>query len=293
MNARMRHWLLAFLLLLPTGAHAQRENLMPALGALDRGDYKQAIDTLRPLAADGTIEAQYVLAGILETAPPPWRDLKAALELVPARGRGRPRGRAEQPRRDVLRRARRAEEPASRRPSGTGSPPTRALPWRRPTSPCCTAWASACRRTRPRWRSCCRPRRKRASRARRRSSAACTSTAKACAQNAAEAVKWFRNAAAQDNEGAQFLLAVLLQRGIGAPRDFEAAVAWFRRAANQGNRLAMLELAKAYELGLGIPADPAQAKTWRELAQKKPDPEAQKKDDAASNQRADPRRSRP
>ena len=100
-------------------------------------------------------------------------------------------------------------------------------------------------------------------------------------------------AAAQDNEGAQFLLAALLQRGIGAPRDFEAAVAWYRRAANQGNRLAMLELAKAYELGLGIPANAAQAKTWRDLAQKKPDSEAQKKDDAASNQRADPRRSRP
>jgi len=87
----MKHWLLAFLLLLSTGAHAQRENLLPALGALDRGDYKQAIDTLRPLAADGTIEAQYVLAGILETAPAPWRDLTASTGTS---GRRRPATRA-------------------------------------------------------------------------------------------------------------------------------------------------------------------------------------------------------
>ncbi len=32
-------------------------------------------------------------------------------------------------------------------------------------------------------------------------------------QNASEAVKWFRNAAAQDNEGAQFLLAVAAAKG--------------------------------------------------------------------------------
>ena len=57
-----------------TQANAQQENLMPAIGALDRGDYAQAIDSLRPLAADGTIEAQYMLGTVLETAPPPIRD---------------------------------------------------------------------------------------------------------------------------------------------------------------------------------------------------------------------------
>ena len=83
-------FLLAFLFLSglasPAAIHAQQEkdkdvfdNLMPAMGALDRGDYAQAIDSLRPLAADGTIEAQYVLGTVLETAPPPLRDLEAAL----------------------------------------------------------------------------------------------------------------------------------------------------------------------------------------------------------------------
>ena len=69
----------------PAPARAQQEQekenfdwLMPAMGALDRGDYAQAIDSLRPLAADGTIEAQFTLGTILETAPPPLRDLQAA-----------------------------------------------------------------------------------------------------------------------------------------------------------------------------------------------------------------------
>ena len=51
---------------------------MPALGALDRGDVKQAIDSLRPLAGEGTLEAQYMLGSILETAQPPLRDIDAA-----------------------------------------------------------------------------------------------------------------------------------------------------------------------------------------------------------------------
>ena len=54
------------------------QNLIPALGALDRGDVKQAIDTLRPLAANGDIEAAYVLATVLETSKPPNQDLAAA-----------------------------------------------------------------------------------------------------------------------------------------------------------------------------------------------------------------------
>ena len=81
----MRAFLFLLLAASFAGAHAQQEaekdrfdNLMPALGALDRGDFAQAIDSLRPLAADGNIEAQYVLGTILETAPPPFRDLQAA-----------------------------------------------------------------------------------------------------------------------------------------------------------------------------------------------------------------------
>jgi localization factor PodJL len=107
-------------------------------------------------------------------------------------------------------------------------------------------------------------------------------------------VKWFRSAAAQGSDDAQFFLAVLLQKGIGAPRDTEAASAWFRRAAEHGHRLAMLELAQAFELGLGIPADPAAAKQWRERA-KAAQAEASRDSSGKlrSNQRVDPGRPRP
>jgi len=59
-------------------AQAQHENLVPALGALERGDYAQAIHALKPLAAAGDLEAQYRLGVILETAPAPFTDLPAA-----------------------------------------------------------------------------------------------------------------------------------------------------------------------------------------------------------------------
>ena len=113
-------------------------------------------------------------------------------------------------------------------------------------------------------------------------------------QNASEAVKWFRSAAAQDRVDAQFFLAVLLQKGIGTPRDAEAAAAWFRRAADHGSRLAMLELATAYDLGLGVVADPAMAKSLRESARLKPGQTQSKTDDpSAGAQRVEPGRSKP
>jgi hypothetical protein len=237
--------------------------LIPALGALDRGDVKQAIDSLRPLAADGTIEAQYVLATILETAPPPHRDLAAArqwyeraAELGHA-GAQNNLGAMYFDGRGVLRN------------------PLEAARWYRLAADQRHAVAQTNLGAQAQL-------------------GRMYLDGEGVDQNPAEALKWFRAAAAQDNEGAAFFLGVMLQRGIGGPRDLEAATAWLRRAANRGNRLAMLELAKAYELGLGVAADPTQAKSWREQASAQPDPATKKPADAAaSDQRADPRRPRP
>ena len=99
-------------------------------------------------------------------------------------------------------------------------------------------------------------------------------------------------AAAQDNDDAALFLAIMLQRGIGGSRDLEAATAWFRRSADRGNRIAMAELATAYELGMGVAADPALAKQWRDRARAVPDP-ASGKEPLRSDQRVDPRRSKP
>src|SRR3954469_10603432 len=59
---------------------AQNERLMPAIGAIRLGDYVQAIDTLRPLASSGDLEAQYILGVALENAPGAQRDVTAAAQ---------------------------------------------------------------------------------------------------------------------------------------------------------------------------------------------------------------------
>ncbi len=248
----------------PAPVRAQQEQekenfdrLMPAMGALERGDYAQAIDSLRPLAADGTIEAQYALGTVLETAPPPLRDLQAAygwyrlaadqghavaqtnLGLMYGMGLGVPLDMGAMA--QLLQKAAEAGEVRAQAQLGRlyldGEGVTR---------------------------------------------------------SASEAVRWFRNAAAQGHQGAQFFFAVLLQKGIGVPRDMEAAMAWFRRAAEHGHRLAMLELAQVFELGHCFAADPAAAKQWRDRAKAAPEAATRKSSDASrADQRVDPRRPRP
>lgn len=74
----MRRAAVAALALAAAQAAAQIEQLMPALGAIERGDYAQAIDVLKPLAQGGDTEAQYLLATVLERAAPPLGDPQAA-----------------------------------------------------------------------------------------------------------------------------------------------------------------------------------------------------------------------
>jgi TPR repeat protein len=55
------------------------------------------------------------------------------------------------------------------------------------------------------------------------------------AQDYAQALNWYRNAAEQGNPDGQFNLASLLEHGQGAAIDISQAVGWYRRAAEQGN----------------------------------------------------------
>jgi len=60
--------------LAPTaGAQAPETDprITPAQGSLERGDFAQAIDSLKPLAAEGITQARFLLALALERAPPP------------------------------------------------------------------------------------------------------------------------------------------------------------------------------------------------------------------------------
>ena len=80
-------------------------------------------------------------------------------------------------------------------------------------------------------------------------------------QNLADAARWYRRAAEQDDVTAQLNLGVL-RVGRGVAQDHAEAVAWYRRAADQGEARAQANLGHAYANGRGVAQDYAQAAAW-------------------------------
>ncbi len=80
------------------------------------------------------------------------------------------------------------------------------------------------------------------------------------------AVQWFRKAADQGNDNAQFLLGVMYRNGEGVPQDYALSVLWFRKAADQGDASAQFNLGAMYHVGLGVPKDYTLAYMWANLA---------------------------
>jgi len=86
------------------------------------------------------------------------------------------------------------------------------------------------------------------------------------AQDYAEAMKWYRLAAAQGNANAQNNLGTMYYNGSGVAQDYAEAVKWYRKAAAQGNANAQNNLGAMYERGEGVPQDDAEAMKWYRLA---------------------------
>ncbi len=82
----------------------------------------------------------------------------------------------------------------------------------------------------------------------------------------AEAIKWFRRAAEQGDDDAQFVLGVWYDEGRRVPSNFAEALKWYRLAAEQGNAGAQLNLGVMYAHGKGIPRNNAEAAKWYRLA---------------------------
>lgn len=78
----------------------------------------------------------------------------------------------------------------------------------------------------------------------------------------AEAVAWYRQAAALDITLAQHNLGNVYAAGIGVPQSDSEAVRWWRIAAEKGDAIPQFRLAEMYELGKGIEKNLAQALTW-------------------------------
>jgi uncharacterized protein len=82
------------------------------------------------------------------------------------------------------------------------------------------------------------------------------------AKNEAEAVKWYRRAAEQNDAGAQCALGVCYANGQGVAKDEAEAVKWFGKAAEQNDALAQYNLGIACHDGRGVAKHEAEAVKW-------------------------------
>jgi TPR repeat protein len=78
----------------------------------------------------------------------------------------------------------------------------------------------------------------------------------------ATALSWYRQAADQGNDRAQFDLGALYQSGLGVAQDYAQAMAWYQKSAAQGNARAEEGIGFFYQRGEGVPQDYTQAMTW-------------------------------
>lgn len=86
-----------------------------------------------------------------------------------------------------------------------------------------------------------------------------------------EAMKWLRNAAAQDDPDAQNSLGQMDAGGEGVQQDYALAAHWHRRAAEHvpdrgGAGQGKNNLSQFYMQGLGVPKDYVPAYMWFSLA---------------------------
>jgi hypothetical protein len=78
-------------------------------------------------------------------------------------------------------------------------------------------------------------------------------------ENNIEAVRWFRLAAEQGYDLAQFNLGNMYRDGDGVPENDVEAVKWYRLAAEQGQVNAQNELGLLYSSGVGVPENDVKA----------------------------------
>ncbi|MFO1487293.1 MAG: tetratricopeptide repeat-containing serine protease family protein [Verrucomicrobiota bacterium] len=82
------------------------------------------------------------------------------------------------------------------------------------------------------------------------------------AKDGAEAVKWYRRAAEQNNAWAQCFLGICYNEGRGVAKDYTEAVKWFRKAAESNDAVAQFYLGVCYDFGKGVRKDNVEAVKW-------------------------------
>lgn len=86
------------------------------------------------------------------------------------------------------------------------------------------------------------------------------------AENAAQAVTWYRKAAAAGNADAQLRLAWCYNQGDGVAEDPVESLKWLQRAAANGKAVAQYRLAWLYMNGDGVEQSVPEARQWFEKA---------------------------
>jgi uncharacterized protein len=81
-------------------------------------------------------------------------------------------------------------------------------------------------------------------------------------QNYAEAMRWYRLAAAQGVSEAQTDVGFFYMVGWGVAIDYAEGMRWSRKAADQGNEVAQRNIGYMYFKGLGVAPDRAEAVRW-------------------------------
>ena len=81
-------------------------------------------------------------------------------------------------------------------------------------------------------------------------------------KNDAEALNWWRKAAALNHPDAQFNLGVFYATGKGVAKDMVEAAKWYRKAADQDQADGQYYLGRCYATGEGVERSDAEALKW-------------------------------
>jgi len=90
-------------------------------------------------------------------------------------------------------------------------------------------------------------------------------------KNPAEAAKWYREAAMQEDEIAQMGLGICCENGWGIPLDYSEAMKWYLKSSEHGWSDARYYIGKLYLDGNGVEKDYTKAVKWFENAGSNPD----------------------
>jgi TPR repeat protein len=78
----------------------------------------------------------------------------------------------------------------------------------------------------------------------------------------AEAAKWLRLAAGQDDPESEHNLAVMYLQGLGVPRNGAEALKWMHKSADHGLADGQVGLGAMYEVGDGVRLDEVESAKW-------------------------------